>query len=154
MPRTRTYEEEANKLAVAIDIAVEAFQNECPANFTAQHQAHFIKTYKEWKENSLNPEPQFKKLASLKYIVNDVFTYFHEGTGPTVEYFWKRIAEENLDYTRENRLKKILERGNIKGRIEFDYVIDMFVVAQQNGMITKDEALQLNDMLQKFEQKK
>lgn len=154
MPRTGTYEEEAKKLAMAIDVAVESFQNECPANFTAQHQAHFIKTYMEWKENCLNPEPQFKKLVSLKYIINDVFTYFQEGSGTTVEYFWKKIHILGLDYQRENRIKKILDRGKIRGHIEYEYIIDMFVIAQQNGMITKYEALKLSDMLKKFEQKK
>ena len=93
-------------------------------------------------------------MTSLKYDIESVFTYFQEGAGPTVEYFWNRIAEEKLDYTRENRLKKILDRGKIKGRVEFEYVIDMFVVAQQNGMITRDEALQLSDMLEKFEKRK
>lgn len=154
MPRTRTYETESQKLAKAIDIAVEAYTQVCPENFTPDTQKHVIDTYLGWKESCLHPDPKYKNLTSLKYDIESVFTYFQEGTGPTVEYFWKRIAEENLDYARENRLKKILERGKIKGRIEFDYVIDMFVVAQQNGMITKDEALQLNDMLKKFEQKK
>ena len=50
-------------------------------------------------------------------------------------------------------MKKILNRGKIKGRIEFNYVIDMFVVAQQNGMITKAEAERLNEMLEEFEGK-
>ncbi|WP_107038934.1 hypothetical protein [Brumimicrobium mesophilum] len=153
MTRARTYEEEANKLAKAIDIAIEAFQNECPSNFTPQHQDHLINTYIGWKESCLNPENKFRKLAALKYIINDLFTYFQEGSGPTVEFFWRKINEMGLDYQRENRLKKILERGKIKGRTEFEYVVDMFVVAQQNGMITTSEAQRLSDMLEKFELK-
>jgi hypothetical protein len=154
MPRTPTYETESQKLAKAIDIAVEAFTKVCPENFTPENQDHFIKTYLGWKDSCLNPERKFKNLTSLKYDIESVFTYFQEGAGPTVEYFWNRIAEEKLDYTRENRLKKILDRGKIKGRVEFEYVVDMFVVAQQNGMITRDEALQLSDMLEKFEKRK
>jgi hypothetical protein len=154
MPRTRTYETESKRLAKAIDIAVEAFTKVCPENFTPENQDHFIKTYLGWKDSCLNPDRKFKNLASLKYDIESVFTYFQEGTGPTVEYFWKKIAESELDYTRENRLKKILDRGKIKGRIEFEYVIDMFVVAQQNGMISRDEAVQLSDMLKTFEQRK
>lgn len=154
MPKTRTYETESQKLARAIDVAVEAFTKVCPENFTPENQKHIIRTYLGWKDSCLNPERKFKSLASLKYDIESVFTYFQEGTGPTVEYFWNKIAEKELDYTRENRLKKILERGKIKGRIEFEYVIDMFVVAQQNGMITRDEALQLSDMIEKFEKRK
>jgi hypothetical protein len=149
----RTYEEEANKLSKAIDFAIEAFEKECPVDFEPHHQEHFINTYKGWKKSVLNPEPQFKKLASLKYNIDDVFTYFQEGAGPTVEYFWKKVDEAGLDYKRENRMRKILDRGKIKGRTEFNYVIDMFVVAQQNGMITREEAERLNKMLKEFEEK-
>ena len=154
MSRTRTYETESQKLAEAIDLAVEAFTEVCPDNFTPENQIHFINTYLGWKEVCLNPERKHKTLASLKYDAEAVFTYFQEGTGPTVECFWNRLAEEKLDYTRENRLKKILDRGKIKGRVEFEYVIDMFVVAQQNGIITRDEALHLSDMIEKFEKRK
>lgn len=154
MPKTRTYETESQKLANAIDIAVEAFTNVCPENFTLENQNHMIKTYQGWKESCLNPEPKFRNLSSLKYEIDAVFTYFQEGAGPTVEYFWNRIKGENLDYKRENKLKKVLDRGKIKGRVEFNFVIDMFVVAQQNGMISQEEAEQLNVMLEKFEQRK
>lgn len=154
MPRTRAFEIESQRLAKAIDIAVEAFKKVCPENFTPENQDHIIKTYLGWKDSCLNPERKIKNLASLKYDIESVFTYFQEGTGPTVEYFWKKIAESELNYTRENRLKKILDRGKIKGRIEFEYVIDMFVVAQQNGMITREEAVQLNIMIEKFEKRK
>ena len=122
MKKKRTYQDEALKLAQAIDIAIEAFKVECPKEFEKSHQEHFISCYTDWKEKCLNPEPQFKNLTSLKYSINDVFTYFQEGTGKTVEYFWKRIKEEGLEYERENKLEKILKRGIIKGRIEYDYV--------------------------------
>ena len=39
--------------------------------------------------------------------------------------FGKKIGEADLDYKRENKLEKILNRGEIKGRIEFEYVTDM-----------------------------
>lgn len=154
MPKTRTYESESKKLVKAIDIAVEAFTVECPKIFSKEHQEQFISTYLQRKESILNPQPKFKTLTSLKYEIENVFTYFQEGAGPTVEYFWNKINEQKLDYKRENKLKKILERGKIRGRIEFEYVIDMFVVAQQNGMITRDEALSLSNMIEKFEKSK
>ena len=82
-----------------------------------------------------------------------MFTYFQEGSGPTVEYFWQKINEAGLDYVRENKLEKILKRGNIRGRIEYDYVTDMMVVAEQLGMVSKEEAQQLSNMLGAYEQR-
>ena len=154
MAKTRTYESESQKLVKAIEIAVETFRDKCPENFTPEHQEHFIKTYLGWKESCLNPERKYRNLNSLKYDIEAVFTYFQEGAGPTVEYFWKRIKDENLDYTRENKLSKILDKGKIRTRIEFDYVIDMFVIAQKNGMITRDQAIKLSAMIENFEQKR
>lgn len=154
MKKKRTYQEEANKLSIAIDIAIEAFKLECPPDFNKDDQEHIISCYTDWKEKCLNPEPQFKNLTSLKYSINDVFTYFQEGKGKTVEYFWKRIKEEGLDYKRENKLKKILNRGKIRGQIEYDYVIDMIVVAEQVGLTTKEETVVLSKMLGEFEAKK
>jgi hypothetical protein len=151
MKTKRTYEAEATKLGLAIDIAIEAFRSECPPEFEKKDQEHFIRCYAEWKEQCLNPEPQFKNLASLKYSINDVFTYFQESAGPTIEYFWKRITEEGLDYKREDKLAKILKRGKIRGRIEYEYVTDIIVVAQQVGLCTEEQAKQLSEMLGEFE---
>ena len=151
MKKKRTYQEEANKLITAIDIAIEAFKLECPPDFEKRHQEHTISCYTNLKESCLNPDAQFRNLASLKYSINDVFTYFQEGTGKTVEYFWKKIDEANLDYKRENKLEKILNRGKIKGRIEFDYVTDMIVVAEQVGMTSKEETIKLSVMLGEYE---
>ena len=154
MKKKRTYQEEANKLATAIDIAIEAFTVECPPDFEKSHQEHTISCYANWKESCLNPEPQFRNLASLKYSINDVFTYFQEGTGKTVEYFWKKINDAKLDYKRENKLEKILNRGKIRGRVEYDYVTDMIVVAEQAGMTSKEETIKLSDMLREYESSK
>jgi len=153
MKKKRTYQEEANKLAAAIDLAIEAFKVECPSDFTKSHQQHTISCYADWKESCLNPEPQFRNLTSLKHSINDAFTYFQEGTGRTVEYFWYRIKEEGLDYERENRLEKILKREKISGRIEYNYVIDMIVVAEQVGLTNNEEITKLSEMLGEYESK-
>lgn len=154
MSKRRIYDEEADKLVKAIDIAIEAFSVKCPADFDRNHQQHFISCYTEWKENCLHPEPKFKNLTSLKYLVEDVFTYFQEGTGPTVEYFWNKIKEENLPYERENKLQKILDRGKLKDQIEYEYVIDMIIVAEQIGMTTAIQTKTLNELLEQFEAKR
>lgn len=154
MKRIKTYDEEALKLSKAIDIAIVTFRNKCPKNFNREHQKHFISCYTKWKNECLHPENKFKNLTSLKYYETDVFTYFQESSGLTVEYFWNKTQEENLDYKRINKLEKILKRGKIKGRIEYEYVTDIMVVAEQIGMTSKKETEKLNEMIHDFEFKK
>jgi hypothetical protein len=154
MKKKKTYQEEAAKLIRAIDIAVESFEKYCPNDLDERSLKHIISCYKGWKDELLHPLPQYMNLASLKYQIENVFTSFQEGAGETVEYFWKRIKEEGLDYVRENRLKKILDRGRIKGRLEYDYVTDMIVVAEQVGLTTSEEAFRLGHMLDEFKTKK
>lgn len=150
----RSYEEEANNLAKVIDIAIEAIQKHTPKGFNPEHINHFVKTYLEAKEKALNPEPQFKTLQSLKYITQDVFTFFQESTGEAVNYFWGEIKKTNLDYNRENKLLKILNKNKIKNQIEYDYVTDMITVAQQEGMLNNEQVIQLNQLISLYESKK
>ena len=82
------------------------------------------------------------------------FTVFQEGTGEAVELFWRQVAEEELEYVREDKLRKVIDRGRIKGRLEFDYVTDTFIAARQEGRITEAEADQLSGMLGDFENRK
>ena len=149
----KPYEEESHKLAKAIDVAREAFEKK-PSKFSNSDVAWFITCYSEWKQKALSPEPQFKKLSSLKYLASDTFTYFQEGAGETVEYFWQRMKEENLDFKREDRLTKILKTGKIKGRIEYDYVIDLLVPAQQSGYINEEQATTLSNMIAVYEKRR
>ena len=135
-------------------MAIDALKRFPPEIFSNEHINHFADTYTEFKTSILNPAPQYRNIRSLSYVVTDVFTLFHESTGEAVEYFWKNVSVEKLGYLRENKLLKILERGKIRGRIEYDYVIDLIVAAEQEGRITKDEAVKLSDMIGAFEDRK
>lgn len=150
----RSYEEEAIKLSKAIDIAIEAFEKFPREIWSEQVLAHIISCYREWKENALNPEPKFRKIVSLNYIINDVFTIFQESNGNDVEYFWKQIREQNLNYIREDKLGKIIKRGKLKNRIEYEYAIDLIVAAKQEKLITESEAKKLAEMIGEFELRK
>ena len=150
----KIYEDEAIKLSKAIDIAIEAFEKYPAEIFTEENLKHFINCYRERKDFALNPEPKFRKIASLKYLIDDVFIYFQESNGKDVEYFWKQIKEQNLDYVREDKLWKIIKRGKIKNRIEFEYVTDLIVAAEQEKRITQDEAKKLGEMIGEFELRK
>ena len=153
MTTRRSYETESIKLAKAAELAIESFEKLGLEQFEKTHVDHLVKCYTEWRNDILNPEPKFKNLASLKYHEQDIFTYFQEASGPVVELFWSKLKDANLSYTRENKLMKVLKRGKIKNRIEFDLVVDLFVPAHQNGMITEEQAASLSEMIQSFERR-
>jgi len=145
----RSYEEEAIRLSKVIDIAIESFEK-----FELENKDWFTKVYLEYKESILSPEPQFRNMTSLKYSISDIFTMFQECTGEEIEYFWKQIEKQNLGYIREDKLAKIMKRGKINSRIEFEYATDVIVVAEQEKRITKDEVKKLAKMIGKFELRK
>lgn len=150
----RSYEEESTNLAKAIDIGMQVIKNAPPKNFEPTHVHMFLKSYAEYKHNALYPDPQFRTLASLKYINDSFFSYYQEGAGKTVDLFWQEVKAQGLPYKRENRLKKILERKKIKSVIEYDYAVDTIVPFEQEGMINKKEAALLKQMIGDFEKKK
>ena len=150
MTPKKDYTTESIRLAKAADIAIDAFEKYSPSDWPRDQITHIITCYSEWKEHALNPEPQFRKLASLKYTHENIFTFFQEGNGKIVDYFWENIKRENLGFVREDRLFKILKRGKIRGRIEYDYVTDLIVAAEQEGRTTKDESTQLGQMIEDY----
>jgi hypothetical protein len=149
-----SYTEQANNLAAAIDIAIKSFQTIPPNGFEEKDVRHIINVYEEWKNNALNPAPQFKKIQSLKYLINNAFTVFQESSGKTVDLFWQQIKENNLPYKRENKLIKILKRKRIKDEQEYDFVTDVVTPYQQEGLISEEEASLLHKFIGDFEQRK
>ena len=146
----KDYDTEAMKLVKAVNTAIESFQKFPPSDLTNENVNQVISVYSEWRHSILNPEPAFKKIASLNHYVQQVFTYFNEGNGETVEYFWKQLKVEQLGYPREDQLRKAINRGKIKHRMEYDLVVDNLVIAEQEQRISQHEAEQLNEMLGAF----
>ncbi|PQJ12975.1 hypothetical protein CJD36_004320 [Flavipsychrobacter stenotrophus] len=146
-----TYDIHAEELSKAIDIAIDAFQKYRPDGFDDKQLTHVINVYRKFKGDAL--APKFRNLKSLKYNIVDVFTYFQEASGKTVDYFWQQIKEQELNYKRDNKILKILKRGKINNRTEYDFVTDVIVPYQQEGVITDDEDGALKEMIGKFELK-
>ncbi|MGH1384737.1 hypothetical protein [Kordia sp.] len=154
MAKRKSYTEEVEKLSKAIDISIEAYKKHPPNGWTQEHIEMVTSHLEEDKVRRLEATKKFRTMASLKYDIEAVFTYFQEASGTTVEYFWTKIKEAELDYTRENKLEKILNRGKIKDAIEYNYVTDMLMVAEQTGLTTTTQTEQLNKMLDDYESKK
>ena len=147
------YQEEAEKLAQAIDIAIDSFVNYPPQDFLPEHVDLAVSHLKESKDSALLPLPEYKNLKSLSYLKTDVLTFFQEASGPTVEEFWKKIKEVDLPFERVNLLEKTLKKKRIKDYHEYNYVIDTLVPFQQDGLITCEQAEKLNGMIAEFEER-
>ena len=150
---SKMYEQKAGDLSKAIDIAIEAFEKIKPDDWDDVHVQHVVSTYLQFKSEVLFPDPKYKNLKSLSYHEEAVFTYFQESSGKTVEYFWQKLHPENLPFKRINKLKKILTRKKIKNDIEYDFVIDILVPYQQQGLINTQEVEILNVLICEFENK-
>ncbi len=151
---SKAYEEQAENLIKAIDIAIEVIKVNPPKGFNEQHVQIFVEGYYTTKKQIIEAEPKFQTLASLKYDISSVFTYFNEGAGVTVNEFWKRIKESGLPYERENILEKILSKKKIKNQQEYDYVIDTMIPFKQEGMISEIDFELLSQLIGEYESKK
>lgn len=145
------YNARAIEVAEIIDIAMSTFKKYPPEEFTSSHIDQFINTYLDFKKKALNPEPKFQNLKSLKQIENDALIYFQEGSGKAVTEFWKEVAQKRMSLKRSNNLIKILKRGKIKNRAEYDKVIDTYNSYLETNSLSVDEVNKLNDLISKFE---
>jgi len=145
------YDEKAELIARLIDIAVDCFMVSPPNDWDERQVKHFVKVYSDWKNETINPRPEFHNVKSLSYMLSNVLTYFQEGSGQAVETFWKEVNSQELDIKREDRFVKILKRGKIKNDIEYDIIIDLFNVYVESNSLSGDDVDKLNKMIANFE---
>jgi hypothetical protein len=152
MSKTSKYEEQAGKLVKVIDIA-EQIIKEAP-DFNAELAKPTLDFYTRIKYMVLNPEPQFKKLVSLKYLESDFFALWNEASGPDVDKFWNRIFQSKLGYVRKDTIQAVLKRGKVKNIQEFDFVTDNIVVYEQTGLLNQEQVIKLKKHIGEFEGRK
>lgn len=146
-----TYQDRAERLAKIVDIAESVIKGS--DILSDDTKSGKLQWGRQIKEMALNPEPQFKRVASIKYLEDDFLTYWNEASGPDVEKFWSTLNNGGIDFERKDIIKAILKRGKIKDIYEYDYVIDNIVVAEQLGRINNGQVDELNRFLGEFEQK-
>jgi len=150
-PNKKTYEEEVNNLLQAINIAIIVIQENGASDNRSIPLNNF---HAQLIEEIKNSGPQFRNLKSLSYKIDDLFTFFQEGSGIIVDKFWEKIKESNLPYKRVNRIAKILKRGKIKNDIEYQFIIDVMQPYLTEGVFTEEEYAQVNGMIDAFENRK
>ena len=150
----KNYTEQAQNLIKAIDIAIDALRKHPPNNFQPEHIEHTINCYLDWRDGIINAESKYKNIRSLKYDIENVFTFFQESSGKTVDYFWQEIKKNELPYKRENRLTKILKRGKIRSQIEYDFILDVLIPYQQERIIEKSDFERIKVLLAEYEKRR
>lgn len=151
---SKKFTEAAQNLSKAAEIAIESLKKFPPKEYDNDYYKYILKCCIERLFFINNPEPKYRNLRSLKYLEEEVFTRFQECSGENVQEFWRRIKEENLPFKRENKIAKILKRKKINNDIEYDFVTDVIVPYQQEGMISEEEVILLNIYLGNFENRK
>jgi hypothetical protein len=149
--RRQTYKDRAERLARTVDIAELVIKTS--DTLSEDTKSRKLQWGQQIKQMALNPEPQFKRVASIKYLENDFLTYWNEASGPEVEKFWTTLNKSGIDFERKDMLNVILKRGRIKDIHEYDYVVDSILVAEQTGKINSDQVVMLNGFLGAFEQR-
>jgi hypothetical protein len=92
-------------------------------------------------------------LAQLRYLENDLLTYWNEGPDSETRAFWEQVRAAGLPYQRVDHLAKILARGRIASRTEYEFVTDAIVVAEQDGRLTHEDAVRLAQMIGAYERR-
>lgn len=146
MSKRRNYNDAVEEFAKAIDLSIETKKKYHPEQDISHEQG--------LKQMAENAKPPFKSIRSLKYLEEALFTYYNEGHGKDVNYFWSLIKSNSLPYERENKLEKILTKNKISNIHEYDFVIDGLVVYQQEGMITNEQAATLSKLIGEYEQRR
>lgn len=148
---SKKYIEQSTNLIKAIDIAISVLKTTPPKGFNEEHISIVLKSYNGFKKQILEAELKYQNLASLKYDIENVFTYFQEASGTTVNEFWKMIKEVGLPYERVNRIEKLLKRRKIRNQMEYDYVVDTIVPYKQEGIISDSDFVLLSKLIGEYE---
>jgi len=146
MKQRRTYIEAVQSFLRLAELAREAY-----IKFPREGNEIILRSSEMRIQQRMDADQKYRNLVSLKYDEVEVLTFFNEGSGPTVEYFWKRIAEEGLPYQRKDVLGDVLKRGRIRTRQEYDVIVDTYIPAQQEGRITSEQAIALGSMIEDYE---
>ncbi len=150
MKKTReTYEERAQKLALAVEIAQEIINTS--SKLTDLDKKEYLKLGQLVKGCALNPRKGFKRMDSLKYLESDYFVHWDEIENPEGHRFWTELFKKGLYRERRNIIEKVLKRNKIKNIAEFEFINDTIVVAEQTGHITESQSKQLNQLMGEFE---
>lgn len=144
------------ELAVnVIDLAIDCFTDHPPEYFGENDIKQAVSSLLKYKNDVVDPAPEFKNIKSVKQIIHLVLIFFQEGSGETVNAFWNEVNARSLKIKRVyNRFDRILKKGKIKDHEEYDIIIDLYDQYVQTNMPSKDDIEKINDLISNFEKGK
>ena len=107
---------------------------------------------KEIENLITDPEPQFRKVTSLRYLESDFLTYWNEAEGQHINAFWAAVGATGLPFARKNLFAVVLRRGKIADIHEYNQITDGIVVKEQEGRLKRKDLERLKAMLAAFEE--
>lgn len=145
------YDQQVRNLEKAVNIARKVINEsvEIPSNLKESILNHCSQII----YIALNPEPQFRKIASLRCLENDFFIFWNESQENYIETFWTEIYKNDLGYERKDVLSAVLKRKKIKNIHEFDFIIDNILFFEQTNRIDKSQIIELNNYIADFEKR-
>jgi hypothetical protein len=112
----------AAAFAAAIDVATKLMAAR-PARYDAQLRRH----HAELTKLALAPKPAFAKLASLRFLEQDFFTYWNETPEARATAFWRELAARKLPFERRDAPAEVLARGRITNAVDYEAIGDIGV---------------------------
>ena len=100
-----------------------------------------------------NPRKEHQNSKSLKSLESDFLYYWNEAQNDDTNKFWDEIQNSGLKFKRKDKLNEVFKRGKIKNEIEYNYIIDIMIVAFQLGKINEEQFKLLNKYVGEFEKK-
>ncbi len=151
----RKYSEYLIQIYVLCDLAVEHFKKQVgqqQSEIGVGMYKEMMSFYAEEKSDLKNLPKKYQTVATLRQLESDLLAFFNESDYVETEPFWKDVASLGLPFRRNDVVGKVLKRGKIRTRAEYDTVIDLIVPYSQEGKITAEDATRLNEMIGKFEE--
>lgn len=122
-------------------------------HYTENDQKRILnKRFTDFHRNYLD-ENKNPTQYQLKSITDAVLTYWNEGTGIDVADFWEMAAQKQLSFEKKDYLAIVLKNKKIRNEVEYHFIVDGFVLLQQTGRISKEEATELKLMIKRYESK-
>jgi hypothetical protein len=149
MAKRTTYTEALQRFETLVDCARPVLLK--AASDGLEEAPHLLAFGKQCVDLARSAEGPMRRVASLRQMQNDYLIYWNEAPGPHVSAFWNAVRKAGLDLERVDHLARVLKRGRITKREEYETVVDSLVGAEQEGRITAEEAERLSAMIGAFE---
>jgi hypothetical protein len=95
-----------------------------------------------------------RTLSQLRHLEEDFLVYWNEASDSETRAFWEQVHAQGLPYQRVDHLGRILARGRIASRTEYEFAVDTIVLAEQDSRLTHEDAVRLSQMIGAYDRRR